>query len=845
MDQKNIGFLTYDIGGTYNQTMWKYISNAANDKNFNIITFCGGFIERKSNKKASWSKIFDLPDSQNISGLVVLSAPISESCEVSDIIEMLSRFKNIPIVSIGHQIEGMASVTIDNESGMNALMDHLITEHDIKKPLILMGPKTNIEAMIRYKTSVDKLKEYGYNFDKEYLKYGNFRHDQSYEIVNSASKELKFDSIIAQNDDMAFGAIESLLDSGFNLPTDILVTGFDDSESVQSCPVPLTTVRQPHKKLAYKSIELLSDIINNKTENSEILLPSELVIRKSCGCFTKSLKGISEFSFNIYDLTLEEYYKHEYFTDPKMSDLLDEEHVLVKNPKLFRKLFLEYKKIIDTGNNRPFLNEFDQIINSTARNDSIIYQWYDFISGWQAISFHYFRSDLRMLTLLTDTFIEARHLISSMELHWQEISKHKSQQKDFLLYELNLFSSYFSPIMNYESFLEYLKENLPRFGISGFYVNIFDKQDNDKCKNIMHFISDGSSFSDADAEFFPSSQLLPNKHRVGANNNYIINPLINYEELIGFTIFVCDKPPPLLENIEQIISKSLITLLLIQEILRDKHLKELMSNLEKKQKELQTAYKQLKENQETMLIIEKMASLGRMTAGIAHEMNSPIAAVRAALTEIKDLASEYKDSIGDKDVSDSDHEEISNELLQAISLAEIASEKAASFVHSIKSQTRDLSPKEQFNFNSVTVIEEALLLVSHAAKKSNCNIEFKNKSDYIELHGVPGRLAQVITNLINNSIEAGNRSNNLNIIIELSSSDDKIILSVEDNGSGIAEENITRIFDPMFTTKPFGIGTGLGLTLVHDIVTADFGGKIDIESKVGVGTKFIMCFPAV
>ncbi len=258
---------------------------------------------------------------------------------------------------------------------------------------------------------------------------------------------------------------------------------------------------------------------------------------------------------------------------------------------------------------------------------------------------------------------------------------------------------------------------------------------------------------------------------------------------------------------------------------------------------LETAYHDLQVNQEKLLIAEKMASLGRLTAGIAHEMNTPIAAVRAANAEIKKLIHEYQVSVGDPQVTPADHQEIALEMEQAIQLADRAAERAASFVYGIKAQTRDLSSQERRHFKAVPVIQETLLLLVHALRRGKCEIDFAPAAEELELYGSAGWLSQVVTNLVNNAIDASAVKGGGPICIRLSKSEAGLELQVTDQGCGISAENLPKIFDPMFTTKPFGEGTGLGLTIVHDIVTANFGGTIEVDSQVGQGTSFTIHFP--
>lgn len=261
--------------------------------------------------------------------------------------------------------------------------------------------------------------------------------------------------------------------------------------------------------------------------------------------------------------------------------------------------------------------------------------------------------------------------------------------------------------------------------------------------------------------------------------------------------------------------------------------------------ELEQAYQTLQENQEKLLIIEKMAAIGRLTAGIAHEMNTPLAAVRAALDELHKLTSEYTDSITDTQVTADDHRQIAAEMIQAIQIAERAAERTAGFVRGIKAQTRNLATHERQRFNAVQVINEALMLLGHALRHNRCTADFQPANEIIEMLGAPGRLGQVVTNLITNAIDANVAQGGQTIGLSLTQNATAIELQVSDEGCGITPENLSKIFDPLFTTKPFGEGTGLGLSIVHDIVTGDFGGTLQVASQVNEGTTFTLRFPLI
>ena len=261
--------------------------------------------------------------------------------------------------------------------------------------------------------------------------------------------------------------------------------------------------------------------------------------------------------------------------------------------------------------------------------------------------------------------------------------------------------------------------------------------------------------------------------------------------------------------------------------------------LARRQKELEAAHQALKENQDKLLIAEKMAALGRLTAGIAHEMNTPLAAIRAALAEMDALVAEYADSVDDAEVTADDHHQIVAEMRQCTALATRSAQRAAAFVRSIKHHTRQQGNGERGRFAVVPALEESILLLDHQFKRQRCTVRLEAPDPTLEATGTPGGLGQVVTNLLTNALDAGAHA----IVVRAAGSKAGIELVVQDDGGGIAPDDLRRIFEPMFTTKPFGQGTGLGLAIVHDIVVEQFGGRIDVASTPGAGTCVTLHFP--
>jgi signal transduction histidine kinase len=268
-------------------------------------------------------------------------------------------------------------------------------------------------------------------------------------------------------------------------------------------------------------------------------------------------------------------------------------------------------------------------------------------------------------------------------------------------------------------------------------------------------------------------------------------------------------------------------------------------------KEIEKAYKELKSTQAQLIQSEKMASLGELTAGIAHEIQNPLNFVNNFSEVNRELLHELKEEI-----EKGNFEEVKTIALDAINNEEKIihhGKRADAIVKGMLQHSRASSgKKEPTDINAL--VDEYLRLAYHGlrAKDKSFNADFKLKSDpnLPHVNVVPQDIGRVLLNLINNAFYAVFEKQKLNIegfkpeVIAITRKlDDKIEIRVMDNGYGIPDSVKDKIFQPFFTTKPTGQGTGLGLSMSYDIITKGHGGEINVETKEGHGTEFIIKLP--
>lgn len=258
--------------------------------------------------------------------------------------------------------------------------------------------------------------------------------------------------------------------------------------------------------------------------------------------------------------------------------------------------------------------------------------------------------------------------------------------------------------------------------------------------------------------------------------------------------------------------------------------------------ELEKAYADLSQSQERLLVSEKMAALGKVTAGIAHEINSPLGGILNCLQMAQSYVQEYSSSIGDPDVTPDDHRQIAADLVEALTLAEQSGKKVAQFVRTIKNQTR-MDEVQRGEFDPAEEIDGTISLLQHELRNRNVTLKTEVEPGQ-KLVGDPGKFSLVLQNLLTNAIDAYQGAAG-EVTVKLFSAAADLCLEVQDRGCGIPEEIRGKIYDYLFTTKDVGQGTGLGLAMVHSIVTTNFEGRLDFKSEVGEGTTFLVTFPAL
>jgi two-component system NtrC family sensor kinase len=228
---------------------------------------------------------------------------------------------------------------------------------------------------------------------------------------------------------------------------------------------------------------------------------------------------------------------------------------------------------------------------------------------------------------------------------------------------------------------------------------------------------------------------------------------------------------------------------------------------------------------------EKLAAVGRLAAGVVHEINNPLATISACAESLESRLNEGA----------FDSSPMVEDLREYLGLIRSEAFRCKSITMGLLDFSRTRT-SDHTTINLGDVIGSAVRLLTHQKRRSAVEFKVDIAEDFLPVSGDPGQLQQAIIALATNALDAMVISGVLTIVGR--NDEDRVIVEVTDNGVGIPPENLPKIFEPFFTTKEVGKGTGLGLAVCYGILT-EHGGSLDVQSTVGVGTTFTITLPAV
>ncbi len=251
----------------------------------------------------------------------------------------------------------------------------------------------------------------------------------------------------------------------------------------------------------------------------------------------------------------------------------------------------------------------------------------------------------------------------------------------------------------------------------------------------------------------------------------------------------------------------------------------------------------ISEKQETLMERERLASLGQLIGGIAHNLKTPIMSISGAAEGLSDLIKEYDSSIDDPEVNSQDHHDIAKDMSSWVIKIRDYTEYMSDIITAVKGQAVTLSEADNITFDIEELVKRVNILMRHELKNAIIYLNVVMKSnEHTQINGDVNSLVQVINNMISNAIQAYDGKTNQTIDLIVENDDKNLYISIRDHGCGLPKKVKDKLFKEMITTKGKN-GTGLGLYMSYSTIKAHFGGDITFDSVEGQGTTFTITLP--
>jgi signal transduction histidine kinase len=276
----------------------------------------------------------------------------------------------------------------------------------------------------------------------------------------------------------------------------------------------------------------------------------------------------------------------------------------------------------------------------------------------------------------------------------------------------------------------------------------------------------------------------------------------------------------------------------------DHSIRQAKSRLEHQNAALETALRQLEEAQTEMVRQEKLASLGRLVAGVAHEINTPLGICVTATSHLVQELKLTREELANGEMTEDSLQQFFDIVDQSLRIMTTNTQRAAALVRSFKQVAVDQSSDDIRGFALRSYLDEVLLSLQPKLKGRPVKVEIDCPSD-LRLESFPGAVSQIVTNLVVNSLVHGfeqDQPGKIRIGAHVDGHD-QVVFEYSDDGHGMDEDTLGKLFDPFFTTKRGNGGSGLGAHILYNLVTGALGGTVKVSSAPGMGLHYQLRFP--
>jgi diguanylate cyclase (GGDEF)-like protein len=814
-----IGFLFGDFYGAYTANLFFHIVRACREDDQNMVGFGGGFLKSPQGSVLgeNCNFIFDLVNKENVDGLIV-EGSIGNFIPKDEMRRFLRKYPALPIVNIGTNVEGVSNILIDNKKGMEALVTHLIDYHGYRKIAFIAGTEGNYDAIQRFEAYRGVLHGHGIALDDRLVTDGNFSYFGGVKAYETLFEERKVDceAVVCANDYMAISAMREMQKRGMHVPNAAAVTGFDDTEECWTTKPTLTTVKQPFYEIGRESVKLLVSLMETPQEPKNVILPTEFVIRESCGC-----RAVDKLNHIKSAGLRERPSSRADDASGQIGEILSE--LRSELPFLYTKINVTqsvtalvdaYRETRAAGDGTLLYETFLSIFRALMESNEEILNVYKLISV-------FYGSVLARVTNGTERERAAALWNDTAILFGLLIKEDQSEKRANLKLESHVvldINENFINTFNIKNLKETVLANLPHFQFKSFFVCLFEDHDRDKARILIAY--DKDQRGKYHQGVFPSRSVLPSGMKSADRLEYVVMALNFKDESFGYIVYDIQTLSCFIyETLSVQISGAIKGARLTNELYGYTTLLE--TKVKERTSKLEDANEKLKKLDELK---------NDFIANITHDFRSPL----TVILNVSDLALKFDAGLSEENRDNFDM--IYKASLRLKSSIDRLLELAKMDAHGITLKVKEVGLVSFMNkvldFYSSSVVGSGIRIIRELPDG-----EVENFCTDRE------KLQEILDNIISNAVKFVNPDSGI-ITCELKDLEDRVQIHVSDNGIGIPKSKLETIFNRfeqahVGRNSPYR-GTGIGLAFAKQLV-GYLHGRIWAESEgERKGSRFVV-----
>jgi signal transduction histidine kinase/DNA-binding LacI/PurR family transcriptional regulator len=803
-----IGLLTdnvYGVGG-YQHALWSGVADAASERDLNLITFTGGTLRASQFNEYEYQRniVFDLVTPDSLDGVIITGSSITNQVSPSELHGFYDRFRSMPVVSIGIAIEGIPTTLVAPDSGLREAMAHLLDEHGYRRIAFIRGPVVNEEAEQRYRIYAEELAARGIAVEPELVAPGDFMPDSGAAAAHLLVQERAAnpEAILAANDNMAIAAIQALKDLGIRVPGDVAVVGFDDVEECRAITPPLTTVRHPVYEQGGQAVDILLALLAGEDAPERVVMPTELVIRQSCGCRPTGL-GANEAPPSIEATQARPPYAalrevRQSIAEEVARELtasgLAPESASSCSTRLAEAFVGAIEGAEETGAFTETLTGLESPDDNRHLDQAA---WNGLICALRRHALPHLR-DAKEVSRACELWHAASMVTGEIALREEKWRRLQAMRQAHTLREV---SRSIVSAFHITGVMDALATELRRLDIGGCYVSLYENPDLPTAwaTPALAFNREGRADLEQLDRRFPTPALLPpGVLPTDTPYHLLVDALYFRKERYGLVLF---EVGPMNGIVYATISEQ------IGAALKGAFLLE----------ELEQAVQELARSNRELELFAYVAS---------HDLQEPLRMVRSYLQL---LERRYKNQLDD----DAD---------EFIGFAVDGADRMQTLIMDLLAYSRVGTRGKPFEPTDLgDALDAALANLQVAIEETGASIT-QDQMPTLSVDAI--QITQLFQNLISNAIKFRQQNEPPEIHIGAEHKDSNYVLSVQDNGIGIDPQHFDRIFMifQRLHTRDEYEGTGIGLALCKRIVERH-GGQIWVQSEPGEGSTFSFTLP--